>query len=135
VDPDGVPLPGVTVTLSGSKILSQTVITSDRGNFRFMGLPVAKDYTLRSELPGFNTLIREKLDISFGRDLTFTITLSQTTLEEEITVVGESPVIDTKRTQVGVNITTEMIMSLPTSRNPWVIMSLVPGMLIDREDV
>ena len=134
-DEDGTPLPGVTVTLSGSKILSQTVITSERGNFRFMGLPVARDYTLRVELPGFNTLIREKLDVSFGRDLSLSLTLSQTTLEEEITVVGESPVIDTKRTQVGVNITTEMIMSLPTSRNPWVIMSLVPGMLIDREDV
>ncbi len=134
-DEDGTPLPGVTVTMSGSKILAQTVVTSERGNFRFMGLPVAGDYTLRSELPGFNTLIREKLDVSFGRDLTLTITLSQTTLEEEITVVGESPVIDTKRTQVGVNITSEMIMSLPTSRNPWTIMSLVPGMLIDREDV
>ncbi|GAH70800.1 unnamed protein product, partial [marine sediment metagenome] len=128
-------LPGVTVTLSGSKILAQTVVTSERGNFRFMGLAVAKDYALRLELPGFNTLIREKLDVSFGRDLTLSLTLSQATLEEEITVVGESPVIDTKRTQVGVNITSEMIMSLPTSRNPWVIMSLVPGMLIDREDV
>ena len=135
LDEDGTPLPGVTVTLSGSKILAQTYVTSDRGNFRFMGLPVARDYALRLELPGFNTLIREKLDVSFGRDLSLSITLSQATLEEEITVVGESPVIDTKRTQVGVNITSEMIMSLPTSRNPWVIMSLVPGMLIDREDV
>lgn len=134
-DEDGTPLPGATVTLSGSKILTQTVITSERGNFRFMGLPVARDYALRLELAGFNTLIREKLDVSFGRDLSLSLTLSQTTLEEEITVIGESPVIDTKRTQVGVNITSEMIMSLPTSRNPWVIMSLVPGMLIDREDV
>ena len=134
-DEDGTPLPGVTVTLSGSKILAQTVVSSERGNFRFMGLAVAKDYALRLELPGFNTLIREKLDVSFGRDVTLALTLSQATLEEEITVVGASPVIDTKRTQVGVNITSEMIMSLPTSRNPWVIMSLVPGMLIDREDV
>lgn len=134
-DSDGTPLPGVTVTLSSSKILAQTVITSERGNFRFMGLPVARDYALRLELPGFNTLIREKLDVSFGRDLSLSLTLSQATLEEEITVIGESPIIDTKRTQVGVNITSEMIMSLPTSRNPWVIMSLVPGMLIDREDV
>ncbi|MFH1962542.1 MAG: carboxypeptidase regulatory-like domain-containing protein [bacterium] len=134
-DEDGTPLPGVTVTLSGSKVLTQTVITSERGNFRFMGLPVAQDYTLRLEIPGFNTLIREMLGVSFGRDTSLSLTLSQATLAEEITVVGESPVIDTKRTQVGVNITDDMIMSLPTSRNPWVIMSLVPGMLIDREDV
>jgi len=134
-DQDGAPLPGVKVSLSGSKVLAQTIVTSERGNFRFIALPVARDYTLRLELPGFNTLIREKLGVSFARDTSLSLTLSQTTLEEEITVVGESPVIDTKRTQVGVNITQEMIMSLPTSRNPWTIMSLVPGMLIDREDV
>ncbi len=134
-DEDGTPLPGVAVTLDGSKILLQTVITSERGNFRFIALPNAQDYVLRSELPGFNKYIREKLEVSYGTDVTLNITLSQSTLEEEITVVGESPVIDTKRTQVGVNITSETIFSLPTSRNPWTIMSLVPGMLIDREDV
>jgi hypothetical protein len=134
-DADGVFLPGVTVTLSGSKIMTMTAVSSERGNFRFISLPVANDYTLRLELPGFETLIREKLDVSYGRDTILSLTLKQAAVEEEVTVVGESPVIDTKRTQVGVNITEEMLMDLPTSRNPWVMMSLVPGMLIDREDV
>jgi hypothetical protein len=134
-DSEGTPLPGVNITLTGVKIAPRTVISSERGNFRFMSLPVAKDYVLRLELPGFTTVIREQLDVSFGRNITLNVVLKMATLEEEITVVGESPIIDTKKTQVGVNITDEMIMSLPTSRNPWVIMSLVPGMLIDREDV
>ncbi|MFQ5722171.1 MAG: carboxypeptidase regulatory-like domain-containing protein [Candidatus Aminicenantales bacterium] len=134
-DADGVPLPGVTVTLTGSKIVTMTAITSEGGHFRFLNLPVANDYALKCELPGFETLIREKLDVSFGRDVVLDLTLKQKTLEEEVTVVGETPVIDTKKTQVGVNITEEMIMSLPTARDPWTIMELVPGMLIDREDV
>jgi len=134
-DPEGVPLPGVTVTLTGSKIATMTTITSEEGNFRFLSLPVARDYTLKFELPGFKTLIREKINISFGRDVVLDIVLEQAAIEEEVTVIGETPVIDTKKTQVGVNISQEMIMSLPTARNPWVIMSLVPGMLIDREDV
>jgi hypothetical protein len=135
VDADGVPLPGVTITLSGPKIMTMTAVSSERGNFRFLMLPVDKNYTLRLELPGFATLVRERLDVSYGRDVILTLTLEQAAIEEEVTVVGESPVIDTKRTQVGVNISEEMLMSLPTSRNPWVMMSLVPGMLIDREDV
>jgi hypothetical protein len=61
--------------------------------------------------------------------------MEQAALEESVTVVGQSPVIDTKRTQVGINITEQMLMSLPTSRNPWVLMQLAPGMMIDREDV
>ncbi len=135
VDADGTPLPGVSVTLTGSKIAMMSAVTSEGGNFRFLSLPVAKDYLLKLEIPGFQTLTRSELDVSFGRDVVLNLTMEQATLEEEVTVVGQTPVIDTKKTQVGVNITQEMIMSLPTARNPWVIMSLVPGMLISKEDV
>jgi hypothetical protein len=135
VDQDGTPLPGVSVTLTGSKIAMMSAVTSEGGNFRFLNLPVANDYVLKLELPGFKTVSRTELDVSYGRDVVLNITMEQAALEEEVTVVGQTPVIDTKKTQVGVNVTQEMIMSLPTARNPWVIMSLVPGMLISKEDV
>lgn len=134
-DADGVALPGVSVTLTGSKIVTMTAVTSERGNFRFLTLPVANDYVLRLELPGFKTHVQENITVSFGKDVTLEIALEQTALTEEITVVAENPVIDTKRARVGVSITEEMIMDLPTARNPWVLMSLIPGMLIDREDI
>ena len=135
IDDEGIPLPGVSVTLTGVKIAPRSAITSEGGNFRFMNLPVARDYTLRIELAGFSTVIREKLVVSFARDIYLDVVLKPAAIEEEITVIGETPIIDTKKTQVGVNISDQMIMSLPTSRNPWVIMNLVPGMLVDREDV
>ncbi len=134
-DTQGNFLPGVSVTLTGSKIAPMSTVSSERGNFRFLNLPVANDYVLKLELPGFKKLTRERLDVSFGRDVNLDLTMEQAAIEEEVTVVGQTPVIDTKRTQVGVNVTEEMIMSLPTARNPWVIMSLIPGMLVDREDV
>ncbi len=134
-DVEGNPLPGVSVTLTGSKIAPMSAVSSDRGNFRFLNLPVAGDYVLKLELAGFKTLVRENLAVSFGRDINLDLTMEQAALAEEVTVVGQTPVIDTKRTQVGVNVTEEMIMSLPTARNPWVIMTLIPGMLVDREDV
>jgi len=135
VDEDGTPLPGVSVTLTSAKIAMMSYVSSEAGNFRFISLPVADDYMLKLELSGFKTFTQERLNVSYGRDITLNITLEQAALEEEITVIGQTPVIDTKRTQVGVNITEEMIMSLPTARNPWVIMSLVPGMLVESEDV
>ncbi len=134
-DTQGNFLPGVSITLTGSKIAPMSTVSSERGNFRFLNLPVANDYVLKLELPGFKKITREKLDVSFGRDVNLELTMEQAAIEEEVTVVGQTPVIDTKRTQVGVNVTEEMIMSLPTARNPWVIMSLIPGMLVDREDV
>ena len=134
-DPEGTPLPGVTITLTGSKTAPRTVVSSAGGNFRFLNLPVASDYTVKFELTGFKSVIREKQVVSYGKDVVLDVTLTPATIEESVTVIGQSPVIDTKKTQVGVNITSEMIMSLPTSRNPWVMMALAPGMLIDREDV
>ncbi len=134
-DIDGSALPGVTVTLTGSKITTMTDVTSEGGNFRFLKLPVGSDYVLRLELPGFKTHIQENIVVSFGKDVILNITMEMARLSEEVTVVAENPVIDTKRAQVGMNITEEMIMQLPTARNPWVLMSLIPGMLVDREDV
>jgi hypothetical protein len=134
-DTEGIPLPGVTVTLNGSKIAQMTDISSEGGHFRFLKLPVADDYVLKLALPGFNTITREKLVVSFGRDLNLNITMEMTAIEEEVTVVGKAPVIDTKRAQVGVNVTDDMIMKVPTARNPWVMMDIIPGMLVDKSDV
>jgi hypothetical protein len=100
-----------------------------------MNLPVANDYSVKFEMPGFKTVSREKQVVSFGRDVTMDITMEQAAIAETITVTGRTPVIDSKKTQVGINITEDMITSLPNSRNPWVLMGLAPGMMIDREDV
>ncbi len=134
-DSEGNGLPGVMVSLTGNKIAQMSVVTSAEGNFRFMRLPVASDYTIKFELQGFKTEIREKQVVSFGSDVNYDIVLEVASLEESVTVIGQTPTIDTKKTQVGMNITEQMIMGLPTSRNPWVMMQLAPGMMIDREDV
>jgi hypothetical protein len=134
-DTEKAPLPGVVVTLTGSKIAPKSATTSEMGNFRFMSLPVAKDYVLTLKLPGFKTLIRESLDIVFGKDIVLDLVLEPATIAEEVTVLAETPVIDPKRTQVGITVTNEMIMSLPTARNPWTTLSLAPGMLMSVEDV
>jgi hypothetical protein len=135
VDKEGNALPGVTVTLTGSKTALKTAVTSAEGHFRFLSLDGANDYNLKFELQGFKPLVRSQIVVSYGRDVALDITMEQAALEEMVTVVGQTPVIDTKRTQVGVNITGEMIMRLPTARDPWVLMQMSPGMMVDRENV
>ena len=135
VDKDGNALPGVSVTLTGNKTAPRVYVTSAEGNYRFLNLPVASDYALKFELVGFGVVTREGLVAAYGQDTAIDITLQEVALQEQITVVGQTPVIDTKKTQVGVNITNEMIMRLPTARDPWVMLQLSPGMLIDRENV
>ncbi|MHB8055945.1 MAG: carboxypeptidase-like regulatory domain-containing protein, partial [Candidatus Aminicenantales bacterium] len=135
VDKDGNALPGVSVTLTGNKTAPRVYLTTVEGNYRFLNLPVASDYALKFELSGFGVVTREGLVASYGQNTEIDITMQEVSLQEQITVVGQTPVIDTKKTQIGVNITNDMIMRLPTARDPWVMLQLSPGMLIDRENV
>jgi len=135
VDPDGNPLPGVSVTISSAYYPPRTVITSESGLYRFPRLPVARDYKLKFELQGFKTVVRENIVVEFGKDFRLDVTMEPAPIQEEVVVTAVTPVIDTKKAQVGVRVSKEMLMDLPTARNPWVIMQLAPGILVDREDV
>jgi hypothetical protein len=135
LDNDGNALPGVTVSLTGSKIGPRSAVTSTEGNYRFLNLPNGTDYVMKFELSGFKSVTREALIVSYGKVIELNITMEQATLEENVTVVGQTPLIDTKKTTTGTNINAEQMMSLPNARNPWVLMQMAPGMLLDREDV
>lgn len=134
-DEEGTPLPGVTVAISSSFYPQKSAITTATGGFRFLRLPIAKDYTLKAELQGFKTVIREKIEVAYNENVRFDFVMAPATLEEEITVVAEVPLIDKKKAPVGIHITTEKLMALPTGRNIWTIAALSPGMLTSRTDV
>jgi hypothetical protein len=132
---DGSKVPGVLITVTGDKIGKLTTISSERGNFRFLSLPPSVGYELRCELEGFKTVIRKDIELSLGKSVTLNILMETTTLKEEITVSGRVGVIDTRTTQVGVNVNKEWIESIPTARNPWTVLSALPGLMVDRVDV
>ena len=56
VDPDGAPLPGVAVTLSGRLVPTSTVYTQSNGVYRFPVLPPGADYSLTFGLEGFKMI-------------------------------------------------------------------------------
>ncbi len=56
-------------------------------------------------------------------------------LEEQVTVVAQTPVVQAKKTQVQSNINYEMLQSLPSARDPWVMLQLTPSVFIDRENI
>src|SRR4030042_6911912 len=56
-------------------------------------------------------------------------------LQEEVTVKAASPVVDTKKTSVGVNVTQVALQEVPSARDPWVILQQVPGILMADENV
>jgi hypothetical protein len=131
---DGSKVPGVLLTLTGTRTGTLTTISSEKGNFRFLALTPGM-FELKCELEGFKTVIRKDIDISLGKSVSLNILMETTTLKEEVTVSGRVGVIDTRRTNVGVNVSKEFVDSVPTARNPWTVLSALPGVMVDRVDV
>ena len=134
-DPDGNPLPGVTVTLKGPQMGAMTTVTSAEGMFRFMALFPGRDYQIRLELQGFKTRLEQGIIVALGKNTEMTFVMELGALEEEVTVTAVSPVVETKKTTLATTIPYESLQSLPSARDPWVILQMTPSIQVDRENV
>jgi len=134
-DSQGAPLPGVTVTLKSPAGAPMTTVTSEQGIYRFVNLSPSNAYALTAELQGFKKQEKTGIIVVIGQQSMIDLTLEQGKMEEEVTVVAVTPTVDAKKTAVGKNVTQEILQSLPTSRDPWNVMQMAPGILMDRENV
>jgi hypothetical protein len=134
-DAQGGVLPGVTVTVSGESLIggSRTTVTQDAGSYQF-ALPPGT-YVLAFELTGFAPLKREGIIVQVARTARVDVELGVGSLQETVTVSGESPVVDVSTTVTQTNIDKNLFEAIPTGRNPWVMAGLVPGVVTGRLDV
>ncbi len=132
VDPDGAALPGVAVTIAGNQVPTSTVYTQANGVYRFPVLPPSSDYSVTFGLEGFKTIIQEGLPVRVGGNTQINVAMELSTIEETVTVTGESPIVDVKSTSLGQNMTEEYMQSIPSARDPWVMMEHTAGMQVDR---
>ncbi|TRZ92735.1 TonB-dependent receptor [bacterium] len=134
VDTDDQPLPGVTVTLESPLFAPRSETTFPSGIFRFINVTPGV-YTLKCGLQGFKTYLQQNLDLRVGSNFDLKIVMEQAALQEEVTVKAESPIVDTKKTSVGVNVTQVALQEVPSARDPWVILQQAPGILMADENV
>jgi hypothetical protein len=135
VDAEGTPLPGVSVTLTGATIAPISTVTNNEGKFRFLSLFPANDYVLKAELQGFKTKTESGVIVNVARNADITIAMEAGALEEEVTVTAETPIVDTKKTQITHTVSYEMLQGLPSARDPWVVLGMTPAVQMDRENI
>ncbi len=116
-DPDGAPLPGVTVTIESSQLITETRAgaTGPNGNYRFVNL-LPGQYVVIAELSGFATIRHEDLVVRAGATTTVNLELQISGVEELITVSGRAPLIDIKQAQTLETMGEQLIRNIPTSR-------------------
>src|SRR5262245_1305778 len=116
VDESGAVMPGVTITLRGAAIQgAQTVATSTTGAYRFPVLPPGT-YDLEYVLTGFGTVKREGIPVAVGSTVELNITLKLASLEETVTITGQSPVVDVTTSQVSTSYNKDWVENAPVRR-------------------
>jgi len=126
-DTQGAALPGVTITADSPKLVGlANAVTDEAGIYRIFSLPAGM-YGIRFTLPGFRPLHRKDIIVQLEQTMTLNVQLEQSAIAEEVTVVGQSPLIDVKSTVKGSTMTKEVFMQLPRNRNFDGLLSTVPG--------
>ena len=134
-DNTGAVLPGVTVTASSPALIQpQVQVTGADGGFRFLALPPGV-YEIDFELTGFQNVKRQDVRVIINQTLTVDQQLNVATLQETVTVTGQSPIVDTSTTSMGTNFTKELLTEIPNARDVWAAMSQAPGMQMTAFDV
>ena len=85
-------LPGVTVEAASPALIEKvrTAVTDAGGQYRIVDLRPGV-YALTFALPGFSTVVRDKIELTGSQTLTIPIEMRVGGLEETITVTGETP--------------------------------------------
>ena len=130
-DSSGAVLPGVTVEASSPALIEKvrTVFTDGTGQYRVIDLRPGT-YSVKFTLAGFKTFERSGLELTGDFTAVVNAELSVGTVEETVTVSGESPIVDVQSSSRSATIPSHVIESIPTSRLTHTMAVLMPGVSI-----
>jgi Carboxypeptidase regulatory-like domain len=124
-DSAGARLPNAKVSLSSpDKGISRVFTTDGTGNFSFRFVPPG-NYDLTVEIGGFKTYHQQGFALEVGQDATQNIVLEVGTAQEQVTVSGEAPILNTDNANVAAEISGKQVVELPLNlRNVFGLVTL-----------
>ena len=109
-DSSGAVLPGVTVEASSPVLIEKvrSAVADGAGQYRIVNLR-AGTYTVTFTLPGFGSVKREGIELTGAFVATVNADLTVGTLEETVTVTGETPIVDVQSVRLQTVMNNDMI--------------------------
>ena len=126
-DPSGALVPGVSVTIvSQGTGLKRSIATDTAGEYRFAGLPIGT-YSLRIEKTGFQSQIREGIELTSAAEVAINSQLAIGDLSQETTVNASAAIDSTTSTVEGL-VPEQSLAELPLdNRDLFSAVTLEPG--------
>src|SRR5688572_29517562 len=127
-DTSGSVMPGVRVTLTNAATNAiRLTQTNESGLYVFPAVPPGT-YSLKVELEGFSTAEQTNINVQVGSANRFPFTMAIGQLTDVVSVVADTPVIQTQNASIGTVIENRSIVELPLNgRNYLQLASLIPG--------
>ncbi|HEY3383128.1 MAG TPA: TonB-dependent receptor [Vicinamibacterales bacterium] len=126
LDPDGLAIPGVTITASSPTMQgARTIISSANGDFVLPLLP-AGDYRITFELAGFSTKTLEQRVSPGETTVLVAVKLAVASVSESVTVVGKTENF-AQTASAAISYKSDLVQKLPTNRSVTETVLLAPG--------
>jgi hypothetical protein len=130
-DQSGGAVPGATVTVTNIRTNLQRLVTSTRdGIYTAASLPPG-DYRIDVTLSGFRPTRREGVRITTGEKARIDFGLAVGDMREQVTVVGDTPIVRTETASLGTTVEHERVVQLPLNGRLFIsLASLAPGVAL-----
>jgi hypothetical protein len=113
-DQNGAALPGANITIRNVETgQERTATTNGEGAFNAAFLPLGK-YTVTVAAKGFNTHLRENVNVELNQTFVLNIALQPAAVAETITVVSQEAPINTTNQEIKGSLTEQEIVDKPT---------------------
>ena len=128
-DATGAILPGVTVEARSPALIEQarSGVSDGAGRYRIEDLRPGT-YSVTFTLPGFSSFVREGIILESNFTATINAQLKVGSLEETVTVSGQSPVVDVQSTQSRTVLSKEQMEVLPSGRSYQSLAATIPAL-------
>ena len=122
------PIPGVTITAVNSATNFTRVTQSENSGFYRIALLPPGTYTVTVELSGFAKEVRKEIELTVGKEIVLDYHLKLAAAGEIVEVTGDTPLIDSTKSQLGQTVDEESIRDLPLNGRDYTQLSLLaPG--------
>jgi hypothetical protein len=127
-DSSGAVLPGVTVEAASPALIEKvrTAVTDESGRYRIVDLRPGT-YTVNFTLTGFQSVRREGVELPGTFTATVDAELRVGSIEETVTVSGESPIVDVQSIRRQTVLDNDVISSIPATRAYNSLIQLMPN--------
>lgn len=128
-DQSGAAVPQAKISaINTSTQVTATTESSDGGNYKIPYL-LPGPYTLVAEKSGFNQARITGITLPVGLTATINVTLRTGTVHTEVTVQSNAELLDLQSSQLAYDVSTQQVLQLPISRNPYNTIGLAPGVM------